>query len=337
VDRLRLGIAGQLHPAEKMLPRVGGRLEYSFGRERTLYGVRFEQPLIPDDWLSLGFSMDKRTAHYDLQHIPDWENSLDLFFGRIDNRDYFETEGFGGGISSRLGDVTTLSIEARNDDYRTLPAKGGITSIFWTERELRPNPAIDDGESRTLGVELERLRRRKVAPRAGIYHYLSMERSGYGMGGDFEYTRLLGDVRTVMRLSPATTLALRLVGGATVDGVLPAQRAFTLGGVDALRAHNTATLRGNQVALGQAEYTIGLWQLKAHDWMDGGLNLIAFVDAGTAWEDADGHWDVGGQRFEVDGGFGIGTDDDGLRVYFARNLHEPSGGFNVTARLQRPF
>lgn len=337
VDRLRLGFGGQMHPAEPMMPRVGGRLEYSFGRKRMLYGVRFEQPLAPDDWLSMGFSMERRTAHLDLQHIPDWENSLHLLFGRNDHRDYFETEGVGGGIRSRLGDVTSVSVQVRNDEYRSLPAKGGITSLFWRERVLRDNAAIDEGEAHTLGVQLERLRRRKVAPRAGIYHWLSLERAGYGLGGDFEYTRLLGDVRTVVRLSPATTLALRLLGGSTLDGALPAQRAFTLGGVDALRAHNAGTLRGDQVALAQAEYTIGLWQLAPHDWLDGGLHLIAFVDAGSAWSDPSGRWSIGDQRFTVDGGFGIGTDDDDLRIYFARNLHDPSDGFNVTARLQRPF
>lgn len=337
VDRLRLGVSGEWYPTEKMLPRIGGRLGYSFGREVWLYGVRFEQPLLPDDWLALGFSMERRTAHFDLQHIPDWENSLHLLFGRNDHRDYFETEGFGGGVTSRLGDVTSVSVQFRNDEYRSLPAKGGVTSLAWKERVLRDNAAIEDGEAHTFGVQLERLRRRKVAPRAGIYHWLALERAGYGMGGDFEYTRLLGDVRTVVRLSPATTLALRLLGGSTLDGRLPAQRAFTLGGVDALRAHNAGTFRGDQVALAQAEYTIGLWELRSSEWLAGGLHVIAFVDAGAAWSDPDGRWDIGSQRFAVDGGIGFGTEDDALRVYFARNLHDPSDGFNVTARLQRPF
>ena len=34
---------------------------------------------------------------------------------------------------------------------------------------------------------------------------------------------------------------------------------------------------------------------------------------------------------------GVGTAEDNLRVYFARNLRQPDSGFVVSARLQRPF
>ena len=67
--------------------------------------------------------------------------------------------------------------------------------------------------------------------RAGLYHWLELEFAGRDLGGDFDYTRLLADVRSLVRLSPATTLALRLVGGSNFDGRLPAQRTFTVGGV----------------------------------------------------------------------------------------------------------
>jgi hypothetical protein len=39
----------------------------------------------------------------------------------------------------------------------------------------------------------------------------------------------------------------------------------------------------------------------------------------------------------MDGGFGLGTAEDNLRVYFAKNLREPDSGFVISARLRRPF
>jgi hypothetical protein len=68
-----------------------------------------------------------------------------------------------------------------------------------------------------------------------------------------------------------------------------------------------------------------------------GLHVIAFTDAGTAWNDANHEWRVDDQRFQLDGGFGLGTAEDNLRVYFARNLRDPDAEFVVSARLQRPF
>ncbi|NOT33644.1 MAG: BamA/TamA family outer membrane protein [Candidatus Eisenbacteria bacterium] len=337
VDRLQLSVGGELHPSDHALPRIGARFGYSFGRKRTLYGVRFEQPLLPNEWLAVGASMDRRTAHPDLQQIPDWENSLDLLFGRNDHRNYFERSGIGAYATTRLGDLTTASLHVRNDEYASLALEGGVTSILWRERELRANPEIDPGEVHTWALQLERLARRKVAPRAGIYHWLSLERAGHGLGGEFEYTRLLGDLRTVLRLSPATTLAVRLAAGHTLEGTLPAQRRFTLGGVDALRAHNAATFEGDRIALAQAEYTFGLWRFERLDGVNSDLSVIVFADAGSAWSGPGHDWNLGDQRVAIDGGFGIGTGDETLRVYFARDLREPAGPFNVTARLQRPF
>jgi len=338
VDRLALGLGYQLHPSDPMAPRFGARWGYSFGREHSMYGVQLEQPLLRDGWLSLGGSMSRWTAHPDLQQTSDLENSLDLLFGRNDNRDYFEKEGFGAYLASRLGDVTTASVHMRNDEYRSLEAKGGITSIFWNSRELRANPAIDDGQAHTFSVRLERLSRRVVRPRAGFYHHLAYERSGGPtLKGDFDYGRLLGDVRGVMRLSPATTLALRMVGGSTLDGALPLQRAFTLGGFDGLRAHPTASRSGDQVALGQLEYDIDMWRLLPHDLLDGGLQLIAFLDAGQAWSNPSHAWDLGAQHVAVDGGFGLATEDGQFRLYFAHDLQQPDAPFIVSGRIERPF
>jgi hypothetical protein len=335
VDRLRLGLRYEMQWDRAMQPRLGARVDYAFDRKRTLYGFQIEQPLLPPGRIAIGASMIRRTDHPELQQVENIENSLALLFGRQDYRDYFEREGFGAYVSWRVPDFSTVSIQLRNDEYRSLPLQRGTRSFFHRDRPLRDNPAIDDGESHATVLRLEHLAHPEFT-RPGLYHWIDLERAGRGMGGDFDYTRLLVDVRSVFRLSPAATLALRGVAGHTFDGTLPAQKQFTLGGPDGLRAHAIAQLRGNEVLLGQAEYTIGLWTVRSA-FFEGGLHAIAFVDLGQAWTSDAHHWDVGRQQVQSDGGFGLGTSEDNLRIYFARDLRKPDADFLVSMRLHRPF
>jgi hypothetical protein len=235
VDLVRLGIAYQAQSREPMLPRLGARIEYAFGRDRTLYGVQIEQPVLPPGRLALGVSMVRTTDHHELQQVEDLENSLAMLFGKQDYRDYFERDGFGAYVSWRVPDFSTLSVHVRNDRFRSLDLDRRAGSLFHRDRPLRDNPPIEEGEAHTLTLRLERLAHRTRQMRAGFYHWIDLERAGRGLGGDFSYARLLADLRSVFRLSPATTLALRTVVGTNGYGTLPDQKEFALGGVDGLR------------------------------------------------------------------------------------------------------
>ena len=336
VDGLRLTLSHQLQRPETMLPRLGGRIEYAFGRERTLYGVQFEQPLAPPGRLALGVSMVRRTDHSELQQMDDVENTLTFLFARQDFRDYFEREGFGAYLSWRVPDFSTVSVHVRNDEYRSLPADHHNRSWFNTDHTLRENPPVDEGQARSAILRLERLAHRTGRTRAGLYHWIELERAGRDLQGDFDYTRLLADVRSVLRLTPASTLALRAVGGHTFEGFLPRQKQFTAGGVDGLRAHDFSEFVGGELALAQAEFTLGLWQM-SNPMLEGGLHAIAFVDMGRAWSNPDHEWDADRQQIQVDGGFGLATTEDGLRVYLARDLQDPGSDFVFSLRLQTPF
>lgn len=336
VDQLRLGLSTQLQEPFTMQPRVGARIEYATGRKRTLYGVQVEQPLAPPGRLAAGVSLVRRTDHHELQQVDDFENTLALLFGRQDYRDYFEREGGGAYLSWRVPDFSTVSLHARADDYRSLGVNRGTRSWFQRARTLRDNPAIDDGTQRSALVRLERLAQTSSRTRAGLYHWIEIERSGAGLGGDFEFTRALADVRSVLRLSPASTLSLRAVGGHTAAGALPRQRKFPAGGVDGLRAHAFSQYLGDQLLLMQAEYDIGLWRQKSAAGPNG-LHALVFVDAGSAWENPGHQWDIARQQLQTDGGFGLASADDALRVYFAKNLQKLGSDFVISMRLQRPF
>ena len=336
VDGLRIGLSHQLQRPETMNPRLGTRIEYALGRDRALYGLQLEQPLVPPGRLALGVSMVRRTDHSELQQVDDPENSIALLFARQDFRDYFEREGFGAYLSWRVPDFSTVSIHLRNDEYRSLLTDWGTRSWFRRDRGLRWNPAIDEGEAHALILRLERLAHRTGRTRGGFYHWIEVERAGGDLKGDFAYTRLLSDVRSVVRLTPASTLSLRMALGHTFEDSLPRQKQFVLGGVDGLRAHDFSQYRGDELALAQAEFTIGLWQVK-NPMVEGGIHAIAFVDAGRAWANADHEWDVERQHFQLDGGFGLASADDGMRVYFARDLQNPGSDFVVSLRFQSPF
>jgi hypothetical protein len=338
VDLFRGGFNFQFddHDDNSSMPRFGATVEYAFGRTEWLYGLQLEQPLLDDRRLTAGVTMLRRTDHNILQQTSDWENSLALLFARQDYRDYFEREGYGGYLRSRALGFTTVSLHARQDRFRSLPLDTGTDSWFNQDIPLRDNPEIDEGEGHTVALRFQRQSRNPVRTRAGLTHWIEIEKAGGNLGGDFSYTRAFADLRGVLRLSPASEFAVRAIAGSTLDGTLPRQRGFALGGVDGLRAHNTATMKGNQALLLQAEYDLALWSLRRRNFR-GGLHALVFVDAGKAWSNAGNGWDVGDQRLAVDGGFGIAGADDGFRVYFAQNLQDPRPDLNVSLRLQRAF
>jgi len=101
VDILRWGAHYQAQRPQTMYPRLGARLEYATGRDRTLYGVQVEQPLLPTARFVFGVSMVRRTDHPELQQVEDLENSLAMLLARTDYRDYFEREGAGIYLSWR--------------------------------------------------------------------------------------------------------------------------------------------------------------------------------------------------------------------------------------------
>ena len=333
VDRLRLGAGYQFQTRDPMAPRFGTRLEYAFGRDRLLYGFQLEQPLVRPGRIAFGASLVRRTDHPELQQVDDLETTLAMLLWRYDLRDYYERDGIGAYLSWYVPDFSTVSVHLRRDAYRSLPLDPHTPSWFHRARPLRDNPAVDDGETHSVVLRFESGAPSRRNARAGLYHWLEVERAGRALGGDFMYTRVLGDVR---RLSPATTLTVRVAAGHSAGGTLPAQRQFPLGGPDALRAHAIDAFKGDQLALVQAEYTVGLGRIHSHGF-EGGLHAIAFVDAGSAWTDPRHHWSVLDQHFGVDGGFGFATGEDNLRVYLSKNLQVTGSDLTLSARLRRPF
>jgi hypothetical protein len=335
VDELRLGLRSEAQSPHTLRPRMGMRLEYGFGRKRFLYGALLDQPLTPTGIVSVGAAFYRKTDHGDLQQVSDGGGALALLLARQDYRDYFEREGVEGYVSSHLRPVTHLSLHVMSDDYRSLRRLGGAGSLFFRERRLRDNPPVEEGNLRSLVLRADRQALRTGRTRAGVYHWGEVEWAGDRLGGDFTFTRALGDLRSYVRLSPGQVLSLRVAAGSTLEGALPFQKQFTVGGVDGLRAHSFAHYRGEQVLLGGAEYSVNLWQ--GDSFLPGAPHVIAFADCGKAWSNGERAYDLGRQRIPVDGGFGLASSEDDFRVYFAKKLQEPGSDLVISVRLQRTF
>jgi hypothetical protein len=140
VDQARWGVHLQRQRPLTMMPRLGRASSSATGRRRTLYGVQLEQPLLPTARFVFGVGMVRRTEHPELQQVGDLENALALLFARTDYRDHFEREGGGVYLSWRVPDFSTVSVHARRDRWRSLPAASHVVSWFNRGRTLRPIP-----------------------------------------------------------------------------------------------------------------------------------------------------------------------------------------------------
>ena len=286
----------------------------------------------------------RRTDHSDLQQVDDAENSLALLFARQDYRDYFEREGFGAYLAWRVPEFSVVSVHVRNDTYRSLALRPGTPSWFARDRALRDNPAVDEGEAHAVLLRLERQPRRARRAHAGL---LPLDRARARRRRP----------RRRLRLHPrARRRAQRAAADSPADDAgaargrrdrhgrasLPPQKQFTLGGVDGLRAHAFGRFRGDQLLLGQAECTVALPCPGAARGRRQRLPRRRCTRS-CSWTPATPGRDPstrGTRRqrpIQVDGGVGLTTAEDNMRVYVARNLQRARASAVVSVRLQRPF
>jgi outer membrane protein assembly factor BamA len=154
---------------------------------------------------------------------------------------------------------------------------------------------------------------------------MSMERAGYGLGGDFDFTTLFLDARNYIKLGPAQFLRYRLMAGSRTEGCLPLQKEFYVGGIGTLRGHDYKEMTGDQMMLGNIEY--GAYAGRT-------VGLFLFVDSGKAWYGEGGFLD---QRLELDAGVGIELLCQQTQLYAARDLKDSDSPILVGLRLNRTF
>lgn len=310
--------------------RIFGRVGYATALNDIRYEVGAETRLGERSDLvdvKIGGSYHQDTDTRDLWKSNWTENSLAAIFFKNDFFDYWETEGYQLYTSARLTPLAQVSVAYRSDEYRTL-TQNTTWSLFGGD-DFRANPAIVEGnmESVVVAVEGGRLHALKWRPR-GLAFRAEAE-FGEGLGGDFDFSRFVGDVRGYARLSDETGASIRLRGG-TTSGTIPFQKAFSIGGNGSVRAYPQNAFVGDRMALLNAELefydaSIGSWDLDD-------TTLFGFFDAG--WTNTFGTDELRMDDVLPAAGLGLALDNRKLRFELAWPLRDMGTGLSPTFLLR---
>ncbi len=317
--------------------RIYGQVGYAFSLEDWRYEVGLETKIGPsyrdnDFDLKIGGAYRRDTGTPDLWKSSWAENTLAAGLFKHDFFDYYQTEGWTAYAVGKLTPYVQFSVGYRDDEYRSLTRETSW-SLFGGD-PFRLNPAIQEGQMKTVMATLEggRIRGYRSQP-AGFAFRLEAE-FGKGLGGDFSFNRYIGDLRTYARIGRYSGLSLRVRGG-YADGSVPFQKAFTLGGVGSVRAYGQNIFYGTRMLLANAEYT--LYRQRMFDDILEDFAIFGLFDAG--WTNA-----IGGDAFETGdvfsaAGFGVSLDDRTVRLEIAWPLKDVGTGLepSIWLRLNPTF
>lgn len=316
--------------------KIDGYGGYSFSNDRWQYFAELEKRFFKKNILRIGIESHKITDTDDEWIIENWENSLAAFFLHEDFRDYFYRTGFGAHLSQSLGRVISMRIKYLNDDYES-SENNTNWALFGGDKDFRPNYGF-----RGYGINAEEGNMRSVIAegtldilRGNLLINGYIERSGYGLGGDFEFTRYILEAKYRARLSDYEGLAFRLKLGASEDDYLPVQKVFTLGGISTLRGYSHKEFTGNQMALLNVEYHIFAKKHADYFWLLKHIRLGIFADIGSTDNMIFSEFDV--DQYKSDVGLAIMDSDGDLRLNIARRTDTGKDPWVVTFRITQPF
>jgi len=347
VDQFTIGLDMTFKPSKGWLPGLATRMAYAAERKdprgegdgRWLYAMRIEQPLSAQRNAHVAIATYRITDDDNFGQVGDVENTLAALFFHYDYKDWFEREGFNIEAEATLKERWTLSARYDQDDYKSITELADNTKgIFRRSAEWRANPAVDDGDLRTVTGRIDYDSRiNKKSPRNGMLNSLRVETAGGSLGGAFDYIRYLGDLRAYFSPGPSHVAKARVMAGTTSEGdFLPFQRTFAIGGIGTLRGYPYRQFRGRHLFLANGDWSWELFKRSSRNAMlKTGFSVCAFTDFGLAWDA--GKYDLANRKPAWDAGLGLGTTDETLRVYFARDLRAERSPIHVTVRIARSY
>lgn len=347
VDQFTVGLDMTYKPSRGWLPGLAVRMAYAAERKhpqgegdgRWLYQMRLEQPLDAKRNTHVGIATYRMTDDDNFGQVGDVENTLAALFFHYDYKDWFEREGFSIDAATTWKERWTLSARYDQDDYTSITEIADNTKgIFRRSADWRANPAVDDGDLRTVtgGLDYDS-RINKKSPRNGMLNSVRVETAGGSLGGAFDYIRYLGDLRAYFSPGPSHVAKARVMAGTTSEGdFLPFQKTFAIGGIGTLRGYPYRQFRGRHLFLANGDWSWELFKRTSRNAMlKTGFSVVAFTDFGLAWDAP--KWDLGQRKPAWDAGLGLGTTDETLRVYFARDLRAERSPIHVTLRIARSY
>ncbi|MDZ7269716.1 MAG: outer membrane protein assembly factor [candidate division KSB1 bacterium] len=320
-----------------------GSAGYGFKARRWQYQAGLELYYGRDFRSILGGEVHDRTDSEDEWIIPAEENTLAALLIKEDFRDYYRRRGFNLYARQHFGEDIKLTAGYRRDDLLPLENRA-VWSLFGGDKRFRPNPAIVPGRLVSYFSEFNwDGRDHQRAPRRGWFVQLMTEFSRPSLDSDYDFDRVILDLRSYLPTAYGRNLDLRLRAGSS-RGELPAQFLFDLGGLSSLPGYRFKEFTGNRMLLANLEYRMNAGRSRLHDLpIVSELNLILFVDSGMTWfagsgsSLADAFDDLTWNRLKTDVGVAI-TDNDGrVRLHFAKRTDRGYDDLVVTFRLNRNF
>jgi hypothetical protein len=280
---------------------------------------------IPDAHIAeLGVTGYARVDTADRWRIDPLDSYLySVVFNRPDS-EYFRRTGLTAYLTTHLARHFTAGVEYRRDRYRSLVPADDVFTFFNRDESSRPNPAVDDGQMASLLFRLEastlatpdhKVGTTRRDPERTILEIdpgrtfstslrtvNTLEVADQGLGGDFDFVRLVSDSSGVLRMGQQQMVKVRFRTAGKLGGTLPVQKAEALGGWSALRGYGFKEQRnGDFSMLGTAEYGVEALSLfvdigslhQADEWssvrtgVGASLNFPDDVHLDVAWRTDD--------------------------------------------------
>lgn len=276
------------------------------GGDDSGYSISYTKPWLDEKETTGTFRIYDRKFEYD-----DYDNGGDL----IETYDK-KNQGYELNFGRPTDEYTMnyLGFKINNTEYRG--HEDGLDrskNTEWLDNNF--------GETRSIIASLVRDTRDNIFyPTEGTRTSLSVEYAG--LGGDFDYTKLMGSVQKYYKVGHAQVLAFRGSAGYANED-LPEAALFEVGGQNSVRGYRDGQFSGNRMLMGTMEYRFPLMNK-----VQGAL----FTDVGDAWggkswgswssieEDLDLHASVGlGLQMQTPIGamrLDYGWGEDGGRLHF---------------------
>lgn len=229
-------------------------------RDRLGYDVRLRQSVGGRQRYAVGMGLHSEVVPMESWGLSDVEASLATFLLRRDFRDYYERQGWRGFVEYTPYDSPlNLTLEYRDERHHFAPVRNAWALRDEEDRPWRPQPMVGEGTFRSVGLELTYDTRNDPENPSDGWHLQGTFRTG--AGGDLtlpDHQPLdeegnaqapireeepvdhgvsfgLVDARRYLRLSPASTVAVRgVLAGSLAGGALPPQFQTAFGGVGSL-------------------------------------------------------------------------------------------------------
>lgn len=320
-----------------------GSVGYGFAMHKWRMQLGIDRQFAASDALyELGSEVHSVTDTKDDWIVKTSENTAAAIFLREDYRDYFQREGFSVHAARYTRDEysTMLDVRYSYDRYNSLD-KNTNWAVFAGRNMFRVNPKINEGIMRSVKISagvssVEKLRRISE----GWNLFAGAEYSGRPLGGDFNFTNALLDLRRYQPLSPSDEISARVRIG-TLSGNLISQRLYEIGGANTLPGYRFKEFAGNRMMLINFEYQ-NTELLGDISFLPSSFRFILFADAGAAAfvpasnEIYEGFNAITSSQIKSDIGFGLGLFGDDMRVGFAWRT-DIASPVTVFLRLNRTF